>query len=304
MLDHLAAAIASMGSALDPKLIGASEDLYAPFHRRTSAAGVAIVRDVVYALRDRNRLDVFSSRGSAVHPILLFVHGGGFAAGDKSAPGSPYYDNVGFWATQHGCIGINMTYGLTPVARYPSGALDIASAIGWVRANAGEFGGDPNAIILMGQSAGAAHVATYLARPDLWPQGRPGIAGAVLLSGVYEFGDADQSPNVLTYFGDPAAAAAASPLAGIVAARIPLLFAVAEFDPPRFHAQAMQLAQALYARDARMPNVLVLAGHNHITEITHLNAPEIDDPMLSDGLADFIVRIARNAAREIIVGAP
>jgi triacylglycerol lipase len=118
----------------------------------------------------------------------------------------------------------------------------------------------------------------------------------ILLSGVYEFDLEGQPPNVLAYFGDPAAAVAASPLAGLVAAGIPLLAAVAEWDPPLFHAQAMALARALYARDRRVPNLLYLAGHNHLTEILHLNAAGTDDAILAAHITEFVRHIAMAAA--------
>jgi hypothetical protein len=105
---------------------------------------------------------------------------------------------------------------------------------------------------------------------------------------------------VLAYFGDPATAANASPRAGLVAANLPLLFAVAEFDPPMFHAEAMALAQALYARDGKFPGVLRLAGHNHFTEITHLNARDIDDDVLAVHIAAFAQQTTHRPASIVV----
>jgi triacylglycerol lipase len=293
---QLARAIAALGSDLRPDVFAACEQLYAPLHATAIPAEISVVRDAVYGGGERNRLDIFAPAGAVDRPVLLFVHGGGFVMGDKNLPGSPYYDNVGMWAALNGFVGVTMTYGLAPAARYPSGAIDIASAVTWLHAHAGAYGGDPRAIVVMGQSAGAIHAATYAARADLWPGARIGIAGLILLSGVYEFDPQGQPPNVLAYFGDPAAAAAASPLAGLVAADVPLLLALAEWDPPLFHAQAMGLARALYARDGRMPHVAYLAGHNHLTEILHLNAAGTDDAILAGHITEFLRHIAPAAA--------
>jgi len=293
---QLARAIAALGSEIRPDILAACEQLYAPLHAAAIPAGISVVRDAVYGGGERNRLDVFTPAGAADRPVLLFVHGGGFVMGDKNLPGSPYYDNVGVWAARNGFVGVTMTYGLAPAARYPSGAVDIASALTWLHAHVGAQGGDPRTIVVIGQSAGAIHAATYAARADLWPDARIGIAGMILLSGVYDFDPEGQPPNVLAYFGDPAAAVAASPLAGLVAAGVPLLPAVAEWDPPLFHAQAMALVRALYARDGRMPHVAYLAGHNHLTEILHLNAAGTDDAILAGHITEFLRQITMPAA--------
>jgi triacylglycerol lipase len=291
----LARAIAALGSDLRPDVFAACEQLYAPHHVPAIPRGISVVRDAVYGGGERNRLDVFAPARAAARPVLLFVHGGGFVTGDKRLPGSPYYDNVGIWAALNGFIGVTMTYGLAPAARYPSGALDIASAVAWLQTHISAYGGDPHTIVVMGQSAGAIHAATYAARPDLWPGARIGVAGMILLSGVYAFDPEGQPPNVLAYFGDPATAAAASPLAGLVAAGIPLLVAVAEWDPPLFHAQTMTLARTLHTRDGRMPHVAYLAGHNHLTEILHLNATGTDDSVLAAHIIEFFRHITISA---------
>jgi triacylglycerol lipase len=293
---QLARAIAALGRDLHPDVFAASEQLYAPLHAAVIPPGISILRDAVYGGGERNRLDVFAPVGAVDRPVLLFVHGGGFVMGDKRLPGSPYYDNVGVWAALNGFVGVTMTYGLAPAARYPSGAVDIASAVAWLRSQVGAHGGDPRTIVVMGQSAGAIHAATYAARSDLWPGVRIGIAGMILMSGVYEFDPEGQPPNVLAYFGDPATAAAASPLVGLVAADVPLLLALAEWDPPLFHAQAMALARALYARDGHMPHVAYLAGHNHLTEILHLNAAGTDDAILAGHMTGFLRHSALAAA--------
>ena len=44
----------------------------------------------------------------------MFVHGGGFVAGDKHTPGTPRYELVGAWAARHGWVGVTMTHRLAP----------------------------------------------------------------------------------------------------------------------------------------------------------------------------------------------
>jgi len=37
---------------------------------------------------------------AGARPVLIYVHGGGFMRGDKTAPNSPFYDNVAVWAAR------------------------------------------------------------------------------------------------------------------------------------------------------------------------------------------------------------
>ena len=59
---------------------------------------------------------------AASRPVLVFVHGGGFTGGNKSTPGSPFYDNVPLWAARNGLVGVNITYRLAPQHPWPAGA--------------------------------------------------------------------------------------------------------------------------------------------------------------------------------------
>ena len=290
MRDDLATAIAAMGAVISPELVGASQRLYQSRHELEPYRGVEIARDEDYGPHARQRLDVFfpPPTGGPPKPVLMFVHGGGFVAGDKKFPGTPYYDNVGVWAVRQGCIGVTITYRLAPDSPYPGGAADIGKALAWVEEHIATFGGDPENVVLMGQSAGSTHVATYAARPDLHP--RPNsITAIAVLSGIYDFTLAGMSATSLSYVGEGVGKAeAASPLKGLVASGIPVMFGISELDPPAFQAQAMALANAFFARDGKFPNVLFLPKHNHISQIAHLNAKDTDDVLLADRLAEFI----------------
>jgi acetyl esterase/lipase len=157
--------------------IAATGRIYAAQHEREPYAGVRVVRDLAYGAHARQRLDAFAPAGTQrARGVLAFVHGGGYVSGDKRLPGTPYYDNVGLWAVRHGLAGVTMNYRFPPEATWPSGADDVGAMLAWVRANAAQHGGDPEQVFLMGHSAGAAHIASYLARTA----GAP-VAGAILL---------------------------------------------------------------------------------------------------------------------------
>ena len=295
MDSQIARRVAAIGDVVGPDQAAASRDIFAPLHETPPHDGVDIVRDARYGPHERHRLDVFRPAAGHDLPVVVFVHGGGFVAGDKSTAGTPYYDNVGLWAARSGMVGVTMNYRLAPEHRWPSGAQDVGAAVGWLAANAAAHGGDPSRIVLIGSSAGATHVAGYAGMAD--PDPDPGVRGVVLLSGAYDLPLFDDPSILAPYFGsDPAALAAASPLPGLIASTLPILFAVAEHDPPVSHRQAAALFGALFERDGHVPPMAFLPGHNHFTEVLHLNA--VDD-VLGRQILAFVEQHARAETRAL-----
>lgn len=91
-------------------------------------------------------------------PVLVYVHGGGYAVGDKAW--SKDLDPKPEYFTQTlGYVFISINYRLLPEGRYPVNVQDMANAIAWVHDNITDFGGDPEHIVIMGHSAGAGLVA-------------------------------------------------------------------------------------------------------------------------------------------------
>ena len=281
----VAGRIAAIGDVVGPEALEASRAVYAGAHEEPPYEGVSLTRDVAYGPHERHRLDVFAERGAEGRAVVVFVHGGGFVRGDKSTPGTPHNENVGLWAARAGIVGVTMNYRLAPEHRWPSGAEDVAAAVAWLRANVAEHGGDPERIVLMGSSAGATHIAGYAALPELHPDGEPGIRGLVLLSGAYDLPAFDDEAVLGPYFGDRAEWEAASPLEGLAASSLPVMVAVAEHDPPVSHRQAAIAFTALYECGGRVPHLVYVPGHNHFTEVFHLNT---GDRLLGDQIAAFV----------------
>jgi len=293
---ELARRVAAIGDVVGPEAAQASRELFAPLHETPPYDGVAVLRDAAYGPHERHRLDVFTPAGARDLPVVVFVHGGGFVAGDKCSQGTPYHDNVGLWAARSRMVGVTMNYRLAPEHRWPSGAEDVRAAVAWLAAHAGEHGGDPARIVLVGSSAGATHAAGYagMAQRD------PGVRGVTLLSGAYDLELFD--PAILEpYLGsDPGVARSASPLPGLVDSGLPILFAVAQHDPDISHRQAAALFDALFERDGRVPPMAFLPGHNHFTEVLHLNA--IDD-VLGRQLVAFVEQHAGPVVAGVAAGA-
>lgn len=143
---------------------------------------------------------------SAGLPVLIYFNGGGLMAGSGS---EPRYDGAAI--AREGVIGVTANYreGVFGFFAHPElsaetsykgsgnyGFLDQVAAIRWVRDNIKAFGGDPDRITIVGESAGSFSVSLLMVSPlskDL-------IAGAMLSSGA----------EVLPYSGMELAAAEAA----------------------------------------------------------------------------------------------
>ena len=281
------ARLRALDSAITPELAQASWALLTPFHEKLGYTAPRIVRDLRYGEHERHRLDVHvggeptgaSTDGRGL-PVFVFVHGGGFVRGDKYQPGTPAYDLVGAWAVRHGWVGVNMTYRYAPEVQWPAGAEDVAAAVAWLRANIAAYGGDPDRIIVAGNSAGATHVADFAAGHggDL-----AGVRGAALISGIYSDRPAAPGAPPHPYYGafDPVQAS----LPCLVESHVPLLFAVAERDPDRFHSAAAEVVAAWVTRRGTVPDLVWVDGHNHMSAVGSLG---VDEAALGVPLARFV----------------
>jgi len=277
--------IRQIGPDMSPVSIEAMFGLYTRAHEARGYTAPALTRDLQYGPGPRQRLDVHAAGpdGAQLAPVLIYVHGGGFVSGDKHLPGKPYYDNIGAWAVRHGMVGVTMTYRLAPQHRWPAGAQDVSSAVAWVTEHIGDYGGDPARVVVAGHSAGATHVASYLAGHAGVPAS---VTAAALLSGIYDLTISGRNDLHAAYFGvDPSQYGARSPLAGLAASDLPVLLTVAEFDPTQFHEQADGAIEAFMHRHGTLPPLVYALGHNHISEIAAIG---IDDEPLGVPLLRFI----------------
>lgn len=290
---QIAAKLQEIGRVVDPP---ATAPLYAPLQEKEPYHGVKVDRDIKYGPADRNLLDVFAPEaGSSYRPVLIYVHGGGFVAGNKRPPGSPFYDNVMLWAVKNGFVGVNVTYRLAPQATWPAGAEDLAAAVQWVSQNITERGGDPVRIFLMGHSAGAVHVASYVSHPEFYKVKGGGLAGAIMLSGIYDLTATPAGNPEIAYFGaDPARYAEQSSLQGLLRSNTPLMIAAAELDPPNFVRQFELLRDAACKRPSGCITAGLLPQHSHMSEVYSINT---DDNELTGEVFTFAEQAGKLAQR-------
>jgi acetyl esterase/lipase len=226
--------------------------------------GVLISRRLKYGESDLNVLDVATgdSREGSTRPVLLFVAGESFAADSATSDASdPVQDVAMCFAARNRMVGVKVNYRLAPANPWPTAAKDVAAATSWVRQNIDLYGGNAGAIVAVGYSAGAFHVASLLAHPELRASDSD-LAGAVLVSGIYRIG-ADASAAEKSYFGDDASKYdARSAVPGILSTETPLLLAWSALDPPRLVAEGEKLKQLLCNSIAHCPQTTVLTGRD------------------------------------------
>ncbi len=140
------------------------------------------VEELRIAGDDYLNLNVWTARPKQPAPVLVWIHGGGFFVGSSA---NPWYDGSSF--AQHGLVVVSINYrlgaeGFAVIDGAPNNRalLDWIAALEWVRRNIRAFGGDPDQVTIMGQSAGGFAVSALL--------GAPAAAGlfqrAIIASGI------------------------------------------------------------------------------------------------------------------------
>lgn len=278
----------ALGPELTPEMLGGTQGMMSAMNMGLHPE-TKVVRDVAYGPDDRHKLDIFSMLAPKDAPVFVFVHGGGFVMGDKHTEGSPFYSNMGDFAARHGMVGVTITYRLAPTHKFPAGPEDLKLVVEWLRANIAQHGGNPDKIVLSGQSAGATHVAGYIAHRQHHAVEGGGIAGAALMSGIYDTYTAEPNGFAEAYYGeDRKGWGPASCMAGMLNSDIPMQFSVAEFDPDDFHRQAAQVVTQWTQAHSRLPELHFLTGHNHLSPALSVGS---DQTEVEQMLADFVGRV-------------
>lgn len=282
--------IRARGAVLDMPF---TQSIYAPLLERQRRDGVEVLRDLSYGEDPRHRLDIYCPQSTSSSPrtVMVFVHGGGFIRGDKSDR-----ENVGQYFARQGLVVVVPNYRLGPAHHWPAGSEDVVAVYRWLRNRAMQFGGDPQRIFLTGESAGAAHVAGAVLQRRLHPADGLHIAGAALVSGVYnvqleklarrQLGIATPDPRNEAYFGSDFAQYPSMSIVDLIdAPPVPLLITYAELDLVQMQVQAGELFARLVTRHGFDPELRVIRGHNHLTQAYAINT---GDESLSQPLLEFL----------------
>ncbi len=267
----IAAKLREIGAVSDPQK---TAPLYQPLHGDKPYQGIHVQTDLKYGPDERHLLDMATPReeDAKPRPVLIFVHGGGFTRGDRITTG-PFNGNVMTWAVKNGFVGISMTYRLAPKHIWPAGRDDVATVIAFARRNIEKHGGDPNRIYVMGHSAGAIHLAHYVAMAA--EKNEKNIAGAIMVSGLYSLNESNVTAAEKLYFGESAKNyAEGSSLRSLPKAAFPLMLAYGELDIPLFVTQS-ELANKTLCDAGKCPRLVQLKDHAHISEIYAVGTPDV-----------------------------
>lgn len=136
---------------------------------------VARVAEVSYGPDPEQRARVYVPPGTGPFPVLVHVHGGGFVAGGLDVVDEP----VRALALDAGVVVVSATYRRAPEHRFPAAHDDAAAALAWTAKEVSAYGGDPDRIAVLGDSAGANLAAGAVLRAR--DAGEPVVRAQVLL---------------------------------------------------------------------------------------------------------------------------
>lgn len=130
------------------------------------AGEMQIHRDLTYfePAGDQGQLDLYAPVEGQNHPVVIWIHGGGWKRGDKA---SVQHKPQAF--VDQGDLFVSINYRFVPNVTVEDMTGDVARAIRWVHDHARDYGGDPASIIVMGHSAGA-HLAALVCTDERFLQ--------------------------------------------------------------------------------------------------------------------------------------
>jgi acetyl esterase/lipase len=285
-----------MHRILIPAFVLITASLFAQRPQPPNLDSVDVTRDIPYADNDnpRQRLDLYlpKSRSSEERlPVLVFIHGGGWRAGDKAAGAG----NLMRFMGSGKYAGVSVGYRLTNEAQWPAQLHDCKAAIRWLRGNAEKHGLNADRIVVWGTSAGGHLVSMLGTSGDVeklegdlgsFDEESSAVTAVVNFFGPENFvtmvnqpstinRETADYPEALLLGGRvqdrPEVAQEASPVTHISAGDAAFLTAHGTEDPLVPFAQATELHQKL--QQAKVPSILVTmdgGGHGFMS-------PELDE---------------------------
>ena len=139
--------------------------------------------DIEYGRADDQSLlmDAWVPDGPGPFPAIIWVHGGGFVAGDKA----PYPKSLLDPFVHAGYAWFSVNYRLAPKHPFPAHTDDVEAAVHYVKTHAPTYKIDPKRLVLMGESAGG-HLVSFVGARHA-PENR--VAAVVPLFGEHDLVD-------------------------------------------------------------------------------------------------------------------
>jgi acetyl esterase/lipase len=130
---------------------------------KKSALPPAAFADVTYGPHERNVLDLWQAKAKTPTPLLIFIHGGGWHAGDKNQ----LPPKLLAFMLKHGVSVASISYRYTSIAPLPAPVYDAARAVQYLRSLAVAWHLDPQRFAAYGISAGATTTLWLACHDDL-----------------------------------------------------------------------------------------------------------------------------------------
>jgi acetyl esterase/lipase len=247
--------------------------------RRRIPEGTMIHRDLTYVANghERQKLDLYLPETAEALPLIVWIHGGAWLAGNKDNPAPLAYLADGFALA-------SINYRLSQHAIFPAQIQDCKAAVRWLRAHATTYNIDPNCFVAWGESAGGHLVALLGTTGDVndfevgaYLEYSSGVQAVVDCFGPTDFVqmDAHRIPNGQVHdaadspesrlVGGPVQdnkdkVVRANPITYITPGDAPFLIIHGDTDPLVPHHQSVLLAAALKAAEVPVSFHTVVGG--------------------------------------------
>ncbi len=206
----------------------------------TAPTGYTKASNIVFDPATALKTDVYTPKGAANAPVVVFFFGGRWSEGSKDL-----YEFVGAALAKQGFVAVVPDYRLYPAVKFPAFVEDAAQATRWTRDNAARYGGDPNRLFVMGHSAGA-HLAALLATDESYLKAvggsRTWLKGMIGLAGPYDFMPFTDD-DIKDMFGPPERYASTQPINHVDGKNAPMLLMHGEDDVSVFPKNTRNLAK-------------------------------------------------------------
>jgi len=135
-------------------------------------------------------VDIYAPEGAKNLPVVFWIHGGGWQAGDRTdiqVKPQAFVDK--------GFVFVSTGYRLLPEVDMGAIIRDVARSVHWVHDHIAELGGDPKRILVMGHSAGA-QLAALICTDDRYLKAE-GLSLAIVKGCVPVDGDTYDVPAII-----------------------------------------------------------------------------------------------------------
>ena len=153
-------------------------------NRCTPRKSFELQQNVAYGLKARQRLDLYrAKKPRATRPLLVFVHGGSWAHGNKTD-----YIFLAESFTREGFDVAIINYHLAPEYIFPTYIDDLVLALNYLHQHQIDLKVSTDHVVLMGHSAGSFNVMSALYHPQPYRLTcREGIKAIIGIAGPYHF---------------------------------------------------------------------------------------------------------------------